>query len=247
MFSRHLKSGFFALVVISALFSHNSAIAEGGSLTIAQTSIDEDKLDTVNGMPWAGNSLPFDKIADIKDALVNTPLGKVVMDRHGEDPLGNIFTAPFAGPSPGRFAIVSLWGSKIEGCFVKMIVQSAPSDGKTDLAEISPKLIELGIKEQILQLTPSPNTKARGFQGKYTYDVYENNTKYERSNTWYMTDTLFDISADAANLLRSAPAKEIRARLTFENGDTKIFPIGSGTVKRWQEAYSFNSSCRAPK
>ncbi|MBD2363421.1 hypothetical protein H6G36_19870 [Anabaena minutissima FACHB-250] len=239
MFSKYLKSGFVTLLVMTALFSTNSAIA--------QTTIDEDKLDSVNGMRWGGNGLPFDKVVDIKDALVNTPLGKVVIDRHGEDPQGVLFKEPFASPSPGKFVVVSLWGSKIEGCFVKLVVQSAPNDGKAELTEISPKMIELGIGEQILQLTRSPNMKVRGFQGNYTYTVYENKRNVQRSSTWYMSDTLFDISPDAANLLRTAPAKEIKARLTFDNGDTKIIPIGSSNVKRWQDSFGFNSSCTAPK
>ncbi|MBH8566913.1 hypothetical protein I8748_33015 [Nostoc sp. CENA67] len=241
MFQKFLQSKLLTFLLIAALFNLNQPSA------IAQTSIDEDKLDTVNGMPWAGRGLPFDKVVDIKDSLVDSALGKVVIDRHGEDPLGVLFKEPFAGPSPGRFVMVSLWGSKIEGCFVKMIVQSAPTDGKADLEELVPKMIELGIDGQILQLTASPNTKPRGFQGNYTYTEYENNTSYERSSTWYMTDTSFAINADAANMLRNAPAKEIRARLTFANGDTKVFPIGKGNVKRWQEAYGFNSSCTAPK
>ncbi|QLE56448.1 hypothetical protein [Nostoc sp. TCL26-01] len=239
MFSKYLKSSFVALVVMSALFSQ--------SIAIAQTTIDEDKLDTVNGMPWGGDGLPFDKVAGIKDALVNSSLGKVVIDRHGEDPLGTLFQQPFNGPSPGRFVIVSFWGSKIEGCFVKMVVQKAPTNGEAEIAEIAPKLIELGIGEQILQLNRSPKAQVRGLKGQYTYTEYANNTKYQRSSTWYMTDTLFDITAEAANLLRNAPAKEVKARLTFDNGDTKIIPIGSGNVKRWQEAFGFNNSCRAPQ
>ncbi|MCF4969990.1 hypothetical protein [Nostoc sp. CMAA1605] len=239
MFSKYFTSAFTALLVTTALVTPHSAIA--------QTTIDEDKLDTVNGMRWGGNGLPFDKVVEIKDALVNSPLGKVVIDRHGEDPQGVLFKEPFAAPSPGRFVVVSLWGSKIEGCFVKMIVQTAPSDGRAELEEIAPKMLELGVGEQILQLKRSTNAKVRGFQGNYTYTTYENRRSIENSSTWFMTDTLFDISPEAANLLRNAPAKEIKARLTFENGDTKLIPIGSSNVKRWQEAFGFNSSCSAPQ
>ncbi|WP_392533554.1 hypothetical protein [Nostoc sp. C117] len=241
MFQRVLKSSFLVLLLVPVLLnlSHKRAIAE--------TSIGEDQLDTVNGMPWAGHKLPFDAVVDIKDSLVNSPLGKVVIERHGEDESGSVFKSPFDSPRPGRFVLVSLWGSKIEGCFVKMIVQSAPLDGKANLEELVPKLIELGIGDRILQLTPLPNIKPRGFSGQYTYTVYENNTNYDRSSTWYMTDTSFAINADAANMLRTAPAKEIRGRLTFVNGDTKVFPIGKANVQRWQEAYSFNNSCTAPK
>ncbi|AFY42381.1 hypothetical protein [Nostoc sp. PCC 7107] len=217
-----------------------------GKKAIAQSAIDEDKLNTVNGMPWAGGGLPFSKLVNIQDTLVNFALGKVVIDAHGEDPLSSLIKSPFNGPRPGRFVVVSLWGSKIEGCFAKIVVQTAPSNGQAILDEIAPTTIELGIDGQILQLTPVPNSKVRGFSGKYTYTEYENNQNVSYNNTWYMSDTLFAINADAANILRKAPAKEIRARLTFANGDTKVFPIGKGTVRHWQEAYGFNSACTAP-
>ncbi|OCQ91345.1 hypothetical protein BCD64_25425 [Nostoc sp. MBR 210] len=217
-----------------------------GEQAIAQTAIDEDKLNTVNGMPWAGGGLPFSKLVNIQDTLVNSALGKVVIDAHGEDPLSSLIKSPFSGPRPGRFVVVSLWGSKIEGCFAKVVVQTAPADGQATLEQIAPTTIELGIDGQILQLTPSPNSKVRGFSGKYTYTEYENNKNVSYSNIWYMSDTLFAINADAANILRKAQPKEVRARLTFANGDTKVFPIGKGTVKHWQEAYGFNSACTAP-
>ncbi|MBD2610081.1 hypothetical protein H6G94_02135 [Nostoc punctiforme FACHB-252] len=241
MFQRILKSSFLGLLLVAALLN----LAQES--VIAETSIGEDELNTVNGMSWAGDKLPFDAVVNIQDSLVNSLLGKVVIERHGEDKSGGIFKSPFDSPRPGRFVVVSLWGSKIEGCFVKIIVQSAPFNGQADLDELVPQLIELGIDGQILQLTPSPNIKPRGFSGKYTYTVYENNTNYERSSTWYMTDTSFAINADAANMLRTAPAKEVKGRLTFVNGDTKVFPIGKKNVQRWQEAYSFNNSCTAPK
>ncbi|MBD2513032.1 hypothetical protein H6G91_38715 [Nostoc muscorum FACHB-395] len=237
MFQKYLRFSFLTLLVLSNLFA-NVAIA---------ASIEEDKLDTVNGVPWGGDGLPFNKVVDIKDALVNSALGKVVIDRHGEDPLGVLFQAPFAAPSPGRFVLVSFWGSKVEGCFVKIIVQSAPASGEADLENLVPKMIELGINGQVLRLDRSPKIPPRGFKGNYTYTQYENNTNVTRSSTWFMTDTSFTVNGDGANFLRTAPPKEIKARVTFSNGDSKVFPIGSGNVKRWDEAFGFNSSCSAPK
>ncbi len=237
---KFLKFSFFAVLLLPTSLNFYSERA------IAQTAIDEDKLNTVNGMPWAGGGLPFSKLVNIQDTLVNSALGKAVIDAHGEDRLSSLIKSPFSGPRPGRFVIISLWGSKIEGCFTKIVVQTAPSDGKATLEEIAPTTIELGIDGQILQLTPSPNSKVRGFSGQYTYTEYENNRNVSYTSTWYMSDTLFAINADAANILRKAPAKEVRVRLTFANGDTKIFPIGKGTVKHWQEAYGFNSACTAP-
>lgn len=235
-----LKSSLVTIFVLPALLNFYDGRA------IAQTAIDEDKLNTVNGMPWAAKGLPFSKLVNIQDTLVNSALGKAVIDIHGEDPLNTLIKSPFSGPRPGRFVIVSLWGSKIEGCFTKIVVQSAPANGQATLEELAPTSIELGIDGQVLQLTPSPNSKVRGFSGKYTYTEYENSREVSYDSTWYMTDTLFAINADAANMLRKATPKEIRARLTFANGDTKVFPIGKGTVKQWQEAYGFNSACTAP-
>jgi hypothetical protein len=211
---------------------------------IAQTSIDEDKLDTVKGMSWAGSGLPFSEVININDTLVNAPLGKVVIDRHGE--ASGLLNNPFASPNPGRFVVVSLWGSKIEGCFAQMIVQVAPVNGQADLKQLVPQKIELGIGNQILKLTLNPNTKVKRFYANYTYTKYENKVETKYSSTWYMTDTTFAVNADAANLLRNAPAKQVRVRLTFADGDTKVFPIGEGTVKKWQETYGFNSACVAP-
>ncbi|MBW4616499.1 MAG: hypothetical protein KME21_25160 [Desmonostoc vinosum HA7617-LM4] len=239
---RFLTSSVLAVLFLPALLSlsHSSAIAE------TESSIDEDKLNTVNGMPWASKGLPFSKLVNIKDTLVNSVLGKVVIDIHGEDPLNSLIQSPFSGPRPGRFIVTSLWGSKIEGCFVQMVVQSAPTDGKMELEQLSPTAVELGVGDQIVQFSKNSNTKTRGFSVKYTYTEYENNREREYSNVWYMTDTVFSIDANAANYLRKAPIKEIRARLRFANGDTKVFPLGKGTIKQWQGAYGFNSSCTAP-
>jgi hypothetical protein len=237
MLKKLFKLSFLPILLIPALVNTFELSA------IAETSINEDRLDTVNGMPWAGTGLPFDKVVDIKDSLVGSELGKVVIDRHGEDSSLGLFKNPFVDPRPGRFVIVSLWGSKIEGCFVKIVVQSSPLDGKADLEDLVPKLMELGIGGQVLQLTINQSAKVRGFKGDYTYTEYENSTEVKHSSTWYMTDSLFAINSNGVNLLRNAPPSDIRVRLTFANGDSKIFPIGKGNVKRWQEAFGFNSSC----
>ncbi|MFN9557646.1 MAG: hypothetical protein ACK55G_03165, partial [Dolichospermum sp.] len=105
---------------------------------IAQTVIEEDKLNTNKGIYWAGSGFPFSQVAIIKDTLVDAPLGKVVIDRHGEGSSGFI-GSPFSSPFPGRFVVVSFWGSKIEGCFVKMVIQSSPNDGQAELKQLVPK------------------------------------------------------------------------------------------------------------
>jgi len=216
---------------------------------IAQTVIEEDKLNTNKGIYWAGSGFPFSQVAIIKDTLVDAPLGKVVIDRHGEGPTDlssiSLFTGtgPFSRPFPGRFVVVSLWGSKIEGCFVKMVIQSSPNDGQAEVKQLVPKTIQLGLNNQILELSRNESTKVRLFKGDYSYTVSRNGKEINSYSTWYMTDTSFAIDGTAANLLKNAPQKEIRMRLVFENGDTRIVPIGKGTVENWSETYGFNSAC----
>lgn len=214
---------------------------------IAQTVIEEDKLNTDKGIYWAGSGFPFSQVAIIKDTLVDASLGKVVIDRHGEGPSDfSSFiagTGPFSSPFPGRFVVVSLWGSKIEGCFVKMVIQSSPNDGQAEVKQLVPKTIQLGLNNQILELSRNEATKVRSFKSDYTYKSSQNGKEINRSSTWYMTDTSFAIDGTAANFLKNAPKKEIRMRLVFENGDTRIVPIGKGTVENWSQTYGFNSAC----
>ncbi|MCE2717449.1 MAG: hypothetical protein ACK5RY_05505 [Dolichospermum sp.] len=209
---------------------------------IAQTVIEEDKLNTNKGIYWAGSGFPFSQVAIIKDTLVDAPLGKVVIDRHGEGSSGFI-GSPFSSPFPGRFVVVSFWGSKIEGCFVKMVIQSSPNDGQAELKQLVPKTIQLGLNNQILELSRNEATKVRSFKSNYIYKGFQNGKEINRSSTWYMTDTSFAIDGTAANFLKNAPKKEIRMRLVFENGDTRIVPIGKGTVENWSQTYGFNSAC----
>ena len=240
MWKKYLSSFSTALVITGFLNGWQGR-------AIAQTTIEEDKLNTDKGIYWAGGGFPFSQVANIKDTLVDATLGKVVIDRHGEG--ASDFsrflsgTGPFSSPFPGRFVVVSFWGSKIEGCFVKMVIQSSPNNGQAEFEELVPKTIQLGLNNQILELSRSESTKVRTFKGDYTYTGTQNS---KRSSTWYMTDTSFAIDSTAANLLKNAPQKEIRMRLTFANGDTKIIPIGKGTVEKWSEAYGFNSACLPP-
>lgn len=227
------------LVITSLLLMTPTALGEA--------SIGEDALNTNQGMAWAGRGLPFDDIVKIEDSLVKAPLGKVVIDRHGEDPLGVLFKEPFSGPRPGRLAVVSLWGSKVEGCFVQVIVQYAPPNGKATLEGLVPQTLEVGINGQILRLKVRTDAKPKGFQGDYSYTEYENGANRQYSSTWYMTDNLFPVTASAAKLLASAPKEKIKARLTFADDTTKIVEIGAKNVDRWKEAYGFNSACTPPK
>ncbi|MFM6181108.1 MAG: hypothetical protein ACKPA8_06260 [Dolichospermum sp.] len=236
-----------SLAAFSAVILMIASLNGWTEKAIAQTVIEEDKLNTNKGIYWAGSGFPFSEASVIKDTLVDAVLGKVVIDRHGEGPtnFSSIFTGsgPFSSPFPGRFIVVSFWGSKIEGCFVKIVIQSSPKGGQVELKQLVPKTIQLGLNNQILELSRNEATKVRPFKGDYTYTDSENAKQINRSSTWYMTDTSFAIDGTAANLLKNAPKKEIRMRLVFENGDTRIVPIGKGTVEKWSETYGFNPAC----
>lgn len=228
---------------------------------IAQVVIDQDSLNIAKGIPWGAGGFPFSQVANIKDSLVDSIAGKVVIDRHGDGPSG--LGGPFSNPYPGRFVIVSLWGSNLDGCFLQVVVQKSPDDGQAELQQLVPKTLEIGVNNQIIELERNPSTKVRGFKVDYTYtegggtsvgnligsllfggnNQPAQNSGKKISSNWYMANTLFAVDQGTANLLRSAQPKEIRIRLRFENGDARIIPLGKGTVEKWPEVYGFNSTC----
>jgi hypothetical protein len=172
--SKTWRSLSVGMLVISGTISSLSYPALSGNVDLA-----EDKLNTEKNLRWGGEGLPFNEVVTIRDSLVNSIVGKVVIDRYGEDNgaqqstgllsgLSNALNirAPFAGPRPGRITIVTLWGSKEEGCFVKAMI-------------------------------------------------------------------------------RNAPVGDAKVRLTFNNGDTKVFAIGQKNVAQWRESYGYNSTCQA--
>jgi hypothetical protein len=59
-----------------------------------------------------------------------------------------------------------------------------------------------------------------------------------------MSRQLFAVDATAASILSSAPADNIKARITYADKSSTILPIGQKTVERWQNAYNFNPSCQ---
>ncbi|BAZ88680.1 hypothetical protein NIES932_01440 [Raphidiopsis curvata NIES-932] len=227
---------------------------------IAQAVIEQDSLNITKGIPWGAGGFPFSQVANIKDSLVDFISGKVVIDRHGEPESG--LSGPFSNPFPGRFVIVSLWGSNLDGCFLQVVIQKSPNDGQAELDQLVPKTLEIGVNNQIIELERNPSTKVRGFKVPYTYTQAQgtsvgnfignllfgtNNQPAEKakqiSSNWYMANTLFAVDQGTASLLRSAQPREIRIRLKFENGDARIVRIGKGTVEKWPEVYGFNSTC----
>jgi hypothetical protein len=216
-------------------------------------SMTEDELEILGGLRWAANGWDFSEVLEIQDSLVDSPLGRVVIDRHGidrstNDGLGDlIFNSPFANPEPGISVVISLWGSKIEGCFAEVIFQHALAEGQNPEAAV-PTLIEMGIGGQIVELAPQPNVQPRYGANSYTYQEGEilSNQRVQRQGVLHTGRHVFAIDSTVASILSNAPAGEVKARITFANQDAIVVPIGKKTVARWRSVYSFNPYCAAP-
>jgi hypothetical protein len=220
--------------------------------SVASVELSEDKLNTEKSLRWGGEGLPFNDVVTVRDSLVNSVVGKLVIDRHGEDNgteestglLSGLFNAltvraPFAGPNPGRMTIVTLWGSKEEGCFVKAMIHNAPKVDSS--AALVPVKMEVGVGTQVVKLAPVSKSVPRTANGTYTYTV----DKVERTGQVYFTENTFAVNAKVADLLRNAPVGDAKIRLTFDNGDTKVFAVGQKNVAQWRESYGYNSTCQA--
>lgn len=221
---------------------------------LANTELSEDRLNTEKNLSWGGEGLPFDDIVTVRDSLVDSVVGKLIIDRHGEDNgteqqtgvlsgLLNalIIKAPFAGPRPGRMTIVTLWGSKEEGCFVKAMVHNAPKNTSENSKSFVPMQMEIGVGSRVVKLLPATNSVPKTADGtyKYTKDTSEVTAPY------YFTENTFAVNTKVADLLRNAPAGDARVRITFVNGDTKVFPVGGKNVARWRDTYGYNPSCKS--
>jgi hypothetical protein len=224
----------------------------GTPLAIADkddAAIYEDNLTTAGGLRWGGPKLPYRRTVDIKDSLVNTNLGKVAADRHGINAgtIVDLIFGPYSAPYPGRSVYISLWGSKIEGCFAEMILQYAPTQGNFDAKNMAPKLLELGIGSQLLELPPQNQSEPKLFSQDYTYKVTRGQLETTYSSTWYMTRNVFVVDSTIANILSNAPQAEVRARLTMLDGSKILVPINKETVSSWKTAYGFNPACQTPE
>jgi hypothetical protein len=219
---------------------------------LASVELSEDKLNTEKSLKWGGEGLPFNELVTVRDSLVNSVVGKLVIDRHGEDNsteentglLSGLFNAltvraPFAGPNPGRMTIVTLWGSKEEGCFVKAMIHNAPKNNGSE--SLVPVKMEVGVGTQVIKLAPVSKSVPKAANGTYTYTV----DKVEKTGQVYFTENTFAVNAKVADLLRNAPAGDAKIRLTFDNGDTKVFAVGQKNVAQWRESYGYNTTCQA--
>jgi hypothetical protein len=235
-------------VLLSALL-----LASSATQVLAATEISEEKLNTEKSLTWGAEGLPFDDVVTVRDALVNSVVGKLVIDRHGEDNgpeqttglLSGLFNAisiraPFAGPNPGRLTIVTLWGSKEEGCFVKAMVHNAPK-GSSEANNFVPMKMEVGVGDRIVKLTPATKSVPRTASGNYKYTKDQT----EQTAPFYFAENTFAVNAKVADLLRNAPTGDAKVRITFTNGETKVFPIGSKNVARWRDTYGYNPTCKS--
>ncbi|NJM95463.1 MAG: hypothetical protein HC792_04075 [Acaryochloridaceae cyanobacterium CSU_5_19] len=217
-----LQKRYLALAQLLILSSCLGGFGLEDRVAIAQkrdTAIYEDDLNTADGLRWAGPKLPYRRTVDIKDGLVGVPLGKVAADRHGIGSsvnLADIITGTFSHPVPGRAVYISLWGSKIEGCFVEIVVQLAPNNDTLEKADMVPSLLELGIGSQLLELPPQTTSEPKLLSQNYRY--FAANLQDESTGTWYMTRNVFVVDSAIAQILSNAPDSEVRARLTMANG-----------------------------
>lgn len=232
------------LILILSLQMSSPALAKKKS-----TSICEDDLTTRTGLRWGGSrKLPFKRVVDIRECLVDTHLGKVTAGRHGKAQSFQV-SELFGGkkPYPGERYFISLWGSKIEGCFVEMIIQDAPETGEVEVANIVPKYLDLGLGGELIQLPAQLSDATKVFKGDYSYTKYVSGANRNYSSHWYMTRNVFAIDGPTLKFLRNAPAGEVKARLTFADDSTQLLKISPETVRSWNEAFGFNPTCEAPE
>ncbi|ACK70084.1 conserved hypothetical protein [Gloeothece citriformis PCC 7424] len=214
-------------------FQLNTAIAQ--TVEGALTEEEFRKLPS-----WGGQNWPASKILQIKDSLVDAPVGRIVVDKHGEQECSGLicFKNPFLGPFPGRSVFISLWGSKVEGCFAEIILQQAPQRS-LNIQNMIPTQLDIGVGDKIVSLPVQKETEPEGATINYQYT--QNQTTY--SSTWYTVRQYFVVDETAAKVLSNAPTEKLKARIRLNNKDSIIFPIGVETVKRWKQAYSFNPLC----
>ncbi len=225
------------------------------SVSAVAGEVSEDRLNTEKALGWGGEGLPFDDSLTIRDPLVNSVVGKVTIDRHGEDNteqggLIGLFNirSPFAGPMPGRMTIVTFWSSKEEGCSVKASIHDAPKNNVSDVKELIPVKMEIGIGAQVIKLTPIAKSVPKYASNNYNYSATTSGgDSVQRSSTLYFSENTFAINGKVADFLRNAPQGEAKVRITLANGDTKLFKIGDKNVARWRDTFSYNPNCNPAK
>lgn len=223
-----------------------------GSLSLAlDTKDNEDKTKTIpqdsldsQYVEWGGASeWEYSEVLEITDSLVDSLLGGIVIDRHGEEASCDLLcvSAPFSSPRPNKRVIISLWGSNVDGCFVEVVTQwGQQMEGGI------PEVLEVGAgNDTVVKLTANAEASKVWEEIPYKYSVYENEREYTREGIWRMTRTFFPVDQQTAKLLTEAPNEETKARLTYKDGETQLFPIGDGTVKAWEKTFNnYNPNCQ---
>ena len=204
---------------------------------IVEESLDRDDLVIDSSLPWGIKKWPHSKIIEVLD-LADSVYGLVVIDRYGIDESNSAITQPFSRIKPGKTVFASIWGSNLDGCYVETIVQAAPKNEINPEATL-PTLLELGIGGRIVSFSPR-ETNPEIISYRYNY-LGKNNS--QQQSIWHMNHRVFDIDATTASRLSNAPIESVRARMHFGN-KTIPFDIGVDTVERWQDIFSFNSTCQ---
>jgi pyruvate/2-oxoglutarate dehydrogenase complex dihydrolipoamide acyltransferase (E2) component len=251
------KSLPYLLLLIAMGVGFNPLPAQADrSATDVESSMPEDELDTVNGLSWAGNGWRFSRLIEVQDGLLDTPVGRIVIDRYGADNSTNdgiadlLIRTPFLTPEPGKFIVVSIWGSKIEGCYAEVVLQYAATAEQGEGDGFIPTKLEMAVGGQLIELSPQAGATGRYGTTPYSYTQLLGgllgNSRVQNQGNVYTGRHLFAIDATIASVLSNAPVEDVKARITFRGGGSRVFPIGKKTVERWRGAYAFNPYCVPP-
>jgi hypothetical protein len=205
---------------------------------IVEETLKRDDLVIDQTLPWGVKQWPYGKVIEVLD-LGDTVYGKVVIDRYGKDESGGFISQPFSRTKPGKFVFVSLWGSNLDGCYVETVVQIAPKN-EIEAESTLPTLLEFGMDGQIFRL-PYKETSPKIIT--YKYNFLDNNN-IQKQALWHMNHRIFPVDSVQASKLINAPIQDIEARMHFGENKSIPFIIGADTVERWQDIYTFNSSCK---
>lgn len=205
---------------------------------IVEETLERDELNVDKSLPWGVKRWPYSKVIEVLD-LGDTVYGRVVIDRYGKDESGGLVKRPFSNTKPGKFVFVSMWGSNLDGCYAETVVQVAPKNDINPEATL-PTLLEFSVNGELVRLTYKvTNPKIVS----YRYDYLGGNNSTQQG-IWHMNHRIFPIDSTVAGKLINAPVEDIDARMHFGDSKTIPFTIGKDTVERWQDIYSFNSSCQ---
>lgn len=214
------------------------SLSQTATAQIVEETLDKDDLVIDESLPWAIKKWPHSKVVEVLD-LASSVYGRIVIDRYGIDESGSAINQPYSRIKPGKVVLSSIWGSNLDGCYVETIVQAAPKADISPEATL-PTLLEIGVGDRILALTPREgNPEIISY--KYNYLDGANS---QRNSIWHMNHRVFDLDSQHANRLINAPIEDLKARMHFGETKSISFEIDADTVERWQDVFAFNSSCQ---